>query len=58
MSNKLKRPSSVCEGTVVSFTTTGGCKCSIQYTDSTTAALTVQMLGVLVEQPHRASHSA
>ena len=40
MSNKLKRPSSVCEGTVVSFTTTGGCKYSIQYTDSTTAALT------------------
>ena len=28
------------EGTVVSFTTTGGCKYSIQYTDGTTAALT------------------
>ena len=48
----------VCEGTVVSFTTTGGCKYSIQYTDGTTAALTQTALKRILLPPQVASTAA
>ena len=48
----------VCEGTVVSFTTSGGCKYSIQYRDGTTATLTKTTLKKILLPPPDASTAA